>query len=166
MGMNIKSTINVEKIEVNEHGDYIAVNASDSLLFDNFVNCYKSIVEISEGMPGKVDAIETKYAGKNDFESAVEKASAISALNVDFSQKTISMIDAIFGEGTIKKYFRNIYEEIPSFLPDVECIIDFFEQITPVMEKIFGEHIKDRKKLRKARMAKYVPQDHKKPGNK
>lgn len=164
MGNNIKSTIRLEKIEVNDQGDYIALNPSDSMFFDNFVNCFQKIINMSEETQKKIEEIENRYDDKKNFESKIGKISETSKLNVQFSEESILIIDELFGEGTVKKYFRHIYEEIPSFLPDTECFIDFFEQIIPVVENIFGKHIKEREKLRKSRMAKYVPQDHKKPG--
>ena len=90
----------------------------------------------------------------------------MSRVNVDFSKEATVIIDGIFGSDTVKKYFRNIYSEIPDFLPDTDCIIDFFEQITPVIEKLFDRKIEKQKAASKARMEKYQPQDHKKPQRK
>ncbi len=57
-------------------------------------------------------------------------------VNVQFSQNVTAIIDNIFGEGTVRKYFRRFYEENPDFMPNVECFTDFLEQITPVMQKL------------------------------
>ncbi len=80
-----------------------------------------------------------------------------------FSEEAVRVIDSIFGEDTVKKYFRSIYNEISDFLPDADCIIDFFEQITPPMEKLFNRKAETRELLSKTRMAKYQPQDHQRP---
>ncbi|MBD5507283.1 MAG: hypothetical protein HDR05_04300 [Lachnospiraceae bacterium] len=61
---------------------------------------------------------------------------------------------------------RDIYSKIPDFLPSSDCIIDFFEQITPPMEEIFNRKLNARDKLSKQRMDRYQPQDHKKPQRK
>ncbi len=150
------------KVELNKEGEYISVSPKDSELFDRFVKGAMHISDLSDKIAKKIPEIEKQYRGKEDFNSVMEKAAAMSKENVMFSQEAVRTIDSIFGEETMAKYFRNIYREIPSFLPDADCITDFFEQITPVMEKVFGRRV-DQLNLNKKRMAKYIPQDHKKP---
>jgi hypothetical protein len=81
--------------------------------------------------------------------------------NVYFSEESVKILDGIFGADAVKKYFRNIYDEIPDFLPGVECIYEFLETATPVLEDIFDRQMEDTKKRRKARMEKYKPVDYK-----
>ena len=69
-------------------------------------------------------------------------------VDAEFSEKAIKIIDNIFGEGTLKKYFRNIYEEVPEFLLDAECIADFFKKISPVMETLFNRKMDAAEKAR------------------
>lgn len=154
-----EESLNLHKIELNEAGDYIVISADDPLLFDRFVAGFNQIIDMADKMPSQLEEIEKKYKGKDDFKAVVEKTTAMSKVNVRFSEDAVAVIDGIFGEGTIKKYFAAIYKEIPTFLPDADCIIEFFEKITPVIEGIFDRKIQNRK----ARMAKYQPQDHKKP---
>ena len=154
------------KIELNEHGDYTAISLDDSALFDRFVDGFKHLSQLSDIMPGKIAEIEKKYDGKEDFASAVDRTLEISNVNAVFSEEAIKVVDGIFGVDTLKKYFRNIYEEIPEFLPDADCILEFFEKITPEIEKLFDRKVEARTAASKARMAKYQPQDHKKPTSK
>ncbi len=72
-------------------------------------------------------------------------------------------MDSIFGEDMVKKVFRSTYNVIPNFLPPVNLITEFFEKVTPYMEKLFNRKLETQEKAGKARMAKYQPQDHKKP---
>lgn len=160
--IGIKS-IDLTKIELNDAGDYITVTADSPTFFDGFSAGYKRIAGLADSIPDKLEEIEKRYEGKEDFSGTMDKTLAMSGVNVDFSREAVGVIDGIFGAGTIKKYFRNIYEEIPDFLPDADCIMDFFEQITPVIEKLFDRKIERQKAASKARMAKYQPQDHKKP---
>lgn len=148
------------KIELNGAGDYVAVSADDSMLFDNFISGYRRIADLADAVPAKLDEIEKKYEGREDFRSMVDKAAEMSGVNVQFSKDATEAIDGIFGDGTVRKYFHDIIEEIPDFLPDVDCIMDFFEQITPEMEKLFNRKIEERDKRSKERMAKYKPQNH------
>ena len=39
----------------------------------------------------------------------------------------------------LKKYFRALYEINPDFVPDEECIMDFLEEISPVLQTIYQE---------------------------
>ena len=156
-----EESVKLLKIELNDPENYIVLSTDDSTLFDRFVAGYKQIFNMADEKPKLIDNIEKKYKGKDDFTSVIDKTVAISKINVDFSNEAVAVVDGIFGEGTIKKYFAKIYEEIPEFLPDAECILDFLEKITPKMEETFNRKLE----RRKARMAKYQPQDHKKPAS-
>lgn len=157
------SSMNILKIELNNEGEYITVSADNTVMFDRFAAGIRHLVEMANEMPKKFNEIEKQYKGKEDFQSEIDKAVAMSRENVAFSKEAVKIIDGIFGEDTVKKYFRKIYREIPDFLPSADRIIDFFEQITPPMEKIFNHKLSSEEKFRKQRMAKYQPQDHKKP---
>jgi len=156
-------SISLTKIELNDSGDYITVSADSPAFFDGFAAGYKQIADLADSIPGKLEEIEKKYEGREDFSSAMNKTLEMSGVNVDFSKAAAGIIDGIFGADTVKKYFRDIYEEIPDFLPDADCIIDFFEQITPVIEKLFDRKVERQRLASKERMSKYQPQDHKKP---
>lgn len=156
-------SVNIIKMELNDFGDYVMIPADEPTFFDRFVTGYKNIIELADGIPAKIEEIEKKYEGKEDFHSSIDKITEMSAVNVNFSEEAVKIINGIFGDDVIEKYFREVYEAVHSFLPDADCIIDFFEKITPVIEKIFNQKMERQDKQRKARMAKYQPQDHKKP---
>ncbi len=46
------------------------------------------------------------------------------------------------------------------------CHVFFLEKMTPIMEDIFNRKMERREKASKTLMAKYQPQDHKKPRRK
>lgn len=154
----------VDEIILNKHGDKIQISADNASLFDKFANGYDKIVKMADEMPGKLEAIEKEFEGKED--SDIPKAVAISRARVDFCEKAIGIIDEIFGEGTEKKSFRDGYETMPDFLPDEDLFIAFFEKMTPIMEDIFNRKMERQQKASKERMAKYQPQDHKRKGTK
>ncbi len=163
MGFSLETGLSVEEITINKHGDKIFVSAEDATLFDRFVKCFDFIIKQSKKRAAEVEEIEKKYSGKDSIEDKIEMTVEMSRVNVEFSNEATNMIDGIFGEGTIRKYFRDHYEKIPSFLPGVDCFMEFLDKISPVMEEVFGKTIKGREEASKARMAKYKPQDHKKP---
>lgn len=163
MAHSISTTLGYEEVEVNTHGDKIRISPDDSAMMDNFVKYFDNIIKMSDECTAKREEIEKKYAGKDGVEDDIAKAVELSSVNVDFSNESVKAIDSIFGDGTVRMYFRDHYENIQNFLPGMACFMDFFTQISPVMEDIFGKTAKNIEYLSKAKMAKYKPQDHKRP---
>ncbi|MBD5515358.1 MAG: hypothetical protein HDR06_12165 [Lachnospiraceae bacterium] len=161
----VESSISIHKIELNEEGDYIAISGDNAETYDKFVAGYGRIMDEADAVAGRIKQIEKQYEGKKDMQSVRDKVTEISKVNVEFSNLAVQTIDNMFGEGTVRKYFSDVYDEIPDFLPDAGCITDFFEKITPIMEKTFGRKFKKDELAREQRMGKYQPQDHKKSGN-
>lgn len=124
------------KIELNEQGDYIAVPMGNDAFFDSFAKGCKQIWGMAEGVCNKLKKIERKHKKLKGFEATLKRIEETAKINAQFSQNVTAIIDNIFGEGTVRKYFRRFYEENPDFMPDVECFTDFLEQITPVMQKL------------------------------
>lgn len=163
MEYSISTTLGYEEVEINTHGDKIHISPDDAAMMDNFVKCFDNIVKMSDENAKKCDEIEKKYAGKEGIENDIAMDVELSGVNVDFSNKSIEAIDSIFGDGTIRLYFRDHYENVAHFLPGTACFMDFFTQISPVMEDIFGKAARNIEELSKAKMAKYQPRDHKRP---
>ena len=88
------------------------------------------------------------------------------AVRREFSEKATAIMDGVFGEGTTRKYFGDIYAVIPDFCPDLECFLDFWDSLIPVIERLSDHKVKLEKLASKQRMSKYQPQDHKKPQRK
>lgn len=166
MGHSVGTSLGFEEVEINTRGDKIAISPDDSAMLDNFMKCFDNISKMSDENVDKIAEIKKKYEGKEGIENEIAMAVEISAVNVDFSEKSVKAIDSIFGEGTIRLYFRDHYEKIQNFLPGLACFMDFFTQMSPVMEDIFGKMSKNITQLSKAKMAKYQPQDHKPPQRK
>lgn len=166
MGHSIGTTLGYEEVEINTHGDKIHISPDDSAMMDNFVKCFDNIVKMSDECAAKCAEIEKRYAGKEGVDNDIANAVELSSVNVSFSNESVKAIDSIFGNGTVRTYFRDHYEKIPNFLPGMACFMDFFAQMSPVMEDIFGKTVKNINELSKARIDKYMPQDHKKPQRK
>lgn len=163
MAIKLETSVSYEEIILNTQGDSVFISLEDSTFFDRFVNSFKYIIEKAEENDKSVKDIEEKYRGKEEIKDHIDMVSEISAVNVKFSTEATSIVDGIFGEGTVRMYFRNIYEKVPSFLPNADCFIEFYEKLVPAMEQLFNRNAEAWNKASKARMAKYQPQDHKKP---
>lgn len=156
----------IVEIELNKAGDKIAISAHTPMLFDKFAAGYKNIYDLADSIKPRLEEIEKKYEGKDDFSSVMDMTLETSAVNVNFSKDAVKIVDGIFGEGTVMKYFKDISDRVPDFLPDAYCIIEFLEKIMPVVERVFNRNIERRKQESLDRMAKYQPQDHKRPQRK
>ena len=133
------NTTGLFKIELNEQGDYITVPIGDDAFFDCFARGCKQIAGMTKGACNKLKKIERKFKKLKGFEADIKEIEERTKVNIQFSKNVTAIIDNIFGEGTVKKYFRKLYEEDPDFMPDVECFTDFLDQITPVMQKLSND---------------------------
>lgn len=130
------NTTGLFKIELNKQGDYIVVPMGNDAFFDRFAKGCKQIWGLAGGTRNKLMKIERKYKKLKDFEAILKEIEETIEVRTQFSKNATSIIDNIFGEGTVRKYFRKFYEEDPDFMPNVDCFTDFLEKITPVIQKL------------------------------
>lgn len=138
------------KIELNNYGDFIEITTTNMEVFDRFTGGYRLIADMAERLPQKYREIDRKY-GESDNKRALEIARA----HVNFSEKAEIIIDDILGAGTTRKYFRDLYENIEHFTPYAKCYIDFYDQMLPVLEKLFKRKVSNSEKSRIRSMAQY-----------
>lgn len=150
--MEKESGVGLFKIELNKWGDYIEISTADTGIFDRFVETYRQIVSAAKDLPRRYREIEKVRVIPGHENKTVEKIRA----NVRFYEESAEKIDLVFGQGTLKKYFREHYEKIPDFMPGTEYFIDFFEQMAPVLEKLFGRKVDERDRKAVKSMTQYV----------
>lgn len=152
----------VIRIDLNDMGDYTVISADDDALFGRFVEEHENISKKADQFSIETSELMEKKEGDDSAELSAEMIRRKRA----FSEEVAKATDHIFGEGTIRKVFRGIYEEIPDFVPSAESIVTFLDDVTPQIEQLFRKKIDDRNKASKARMAKYQVQDYKRPQKK
>lgn len=150
--MSKEGNLGLYKIELNNMGDYIEISTADTGLFDSFVETYKQIADAAKDLPGRYREIDKVRVIPGHENKTVEKI----RVKVRFCEESAEKIECIFGQGTLKKYFRSLYEEIPDFMPGEECFIDFFEQIAPVLERLFERKISEGYKKRIRSMGQHI----------
>lgn len=108
-------------VEVNDNGDTIELNLEDQKFVDRF---YQLI--------GKLDEVK-----KNVNEANVRQMSDGDKLQylIGQTEEILTEIDGIFGEGCCRKVFGDI-------VPNPYLIAEFFEQMTPIIEKYMQERKK------------------------
>lgn len=135
------------KVYLNQQDDFILLDQNDA----RTVEKYTKLIEWFDKKQAvyKQDAEEFSKTFKNrkmveekedgDVNIDTEQLLAFSKLHVNICRECCEKIDELFGTGTIKKYFRTSYEISEDFIPDEDCIIDFFEEMAPIFGEIFGK---------------------------
>lgn len=134
------------------NGEKITVSGNDISIIERFEAAGEELEALADDMEKR----------ETEEKTAKEKI----AERREFSEKAAEIMDGVFGEGTTRKYFGDVYEAIPDFCLDVECFMDFWDSLIPVIERLSDHKVKLEKLASKQRMDKYVPQDHKKPSAK
>ena len=135
-------------------GESITVSGNDIAIIDRFIDAGNEL----EKLVGEMEKKESEV-GKNDYKKEIE-------IHKEFSDKATEIMDNVFGEGTTQKFFGDVYAVVPNFQPDVECFMDFWDSLIPVVERLSEHKVKLEKLASKQRMAKYQPQDHKRASTK
>ncbi len=130
------------------NGEHITVSGNDISIIERFKKA-------GDDLEALADRTEEKDSKELSLDEKI-------ALRKEFSEEAEKIMDAALGGGTTRKYFGDVYEDIPEFKPDVECFFDFWDSLIPVIERLSEHKIKLEKLASKKRMAKYQPQDHKK----
>lgn len=116
----------LRRIKVNADGEYIEVSVNDSTFFDRFADL---LVWIGDKEKELEQYGETHKAGDlKDMEVIWE----LVRKRTETYQECCQRLDVLFGEGCCRKVFGNI-------VPDDLLIMDFLEQLTPVIEELGRE---------------------------
>jgi len=117
----------LRKIEVNDEGDYITINLADATFFRRFGELVKWI----ENQGDMVEALEKEMSSEK--EPTTDQKIAAMGKVADICEECGRQIDLFFGPDTCRKVFSGLTA------PDALLIAEFFEQITPIMQKAAQE---------------------------
>lgn len=131
----IRVNTGAKKIEVNDNGDYIVLNFSDSSFVDRFFAMYDRIKNRADEAVPQAEEIDAKYQASSE-----EHTRAAAALYRKLHEDIMEDVDGFFGPGTCKKVFGDI-------VPGIELYDEFFRQLMPYFKE-FGQE-------RAQRMSKY-----------
>lgn len=121
---------------LNENDERVAVlriNVKDTHLMEKFVALFESADKIAKKMNASIEKfnkLESKTVEDNK-KIAKESTNAINQLVKD--------TEAVFGAGLFREIFAECYELDAEFVPDIDSIIEFYEQVTPIMKTIFEQ---------------------------
>lgn len=135
----IRVDTGVKRIEVNDDGDYIALNLNDHDFPNRFFAMLDKVQNIAdEAEPKEKEIRESCEPGSMEF------LRAFSALDNEVHRAISAEVDALFGPGTCRKVFGDI-------VPGVELFDDFFQQLMPYIEEFGRERAKRLSKYSAAR---------------
>lgn len=125
----------VKKIEVNDDGEYISINLSDSVFFDRFNNFIKWFNEKQVEAENRCNEISAKYEENSAEDEGFnfEEFSDTTKLYKELCENTCAELEKLFGDGCVRKVFPDV--ELPGF----ELIISFLDAITPLLQKYAKE---------------------------
>lgn len=133
----IKLSTGIKKIAVkDEDGEVVTVlsiNVADANTINKFVKVIDDLNNISERC--KKDAAGFDDNAKDDMKQAVK----VNDIRVKYLQEIVDSLDDLFGNGTIKNVFGDI-------IPDEMALVDFVENIVPVMNTLFGKRLEVNRK--------------------
>ncbi len=152
--IRIENRVQLTKVYMGGSEDHIVISGNDISIIDRFLSAGEELEELAAELEKK----ETKRDEK-DYKKELEERKY-------FSEKAGEIMDGVFGNGTTRKFFGDVYEVIPNFQPDLECFMDFWDSLIPVIERLSEHKIKLEKLASRQRMSKYVPQDYKRKGTK
>ncbi len=123
----------LKRIEVNDAGEYIEFSVVDS----GFFRAFFDLLQWFDKQENRKEIKEMKEQGDkvvSDDKNKINYDAANSVLDIreKISKEACEKIDNIFGAEASRKIFGSI-------VPDMYMIADFFEKITPFMEKYAKE---------------------------
>lgn len=152
----------LKKICVNDYGDCITVSLEDSGMAGRYAELIKNLEQIAADAECEDAALNKKYAAKpiisdeGEIEIDTEQVIERNNLQIKYINKMIPEIEAVFGMDCIRKVYRECYEENEDFVPSIAALIEFIEQINPVMERLFKERFEfNKRKFNRGRRGKH-----------
>lgn len=133
---NIRVDNGVRRIGVNDDGEYIELSVNDVQLTERFAG----LLQWFDKKSTEIDEAGNKLAEKYGEDATIEDENGINtdmvvdvaALRTAVYKECCERIDGVFGKDTCRKVFGNV-------LPDDVLLMEFFDQIAPVLEKLAAE---------------------------
>lgn len=125
--------------EKGEHVYTLHINTADAKTAERYLNVMNNLNHVSDGLDEQIKAVEA-------MEEGTEKKLAQAHIHVSTIEKCIEEIDSIFGEGCIRNVYHDCYALNDSFLPDEEMLLNFLENVMPIMNQLFNERFENHRK--------------------
>lgn len=164
--MRLENRVQLTKVYFGSDDNFIVVSGNDASIYLKFVSARTKFLALVDELDEKELAIREKYKGKTDEEISDEDLELILLLYKDLYTKSEKIMDGVFGDGTTRKFWGDVFSVIPDYVPATEAWMDYFDALIPVVERMSDHTAKLEKLASSKRMARYQPQDHKRKGSK
>lgn len=164
--MRIDNRVQLTKVYFGIGDNFVVISGNDASIYMKFVKARKKFLGLADDLENKELEIREKYKGNADEEISDEDEEKILELYKNLYEESKSIMDGVFGSGTTEKFWSDVFEVIPDFIPKVEAWMDYFDALIPVVEKMSDHSERLEKISSMKRMAKYQTQDHKRKGAK
>jgi rRNA processing protein Gar1 len=125
----------LKKIAIkDEDGEVITVlnvNVADAGTAERFGRIITDLQEIYKKCENEA-AVWKREHTENVVDTDIAKELQINNIRIKYLKQIVEKIDDLFGENTIKNVYGNI-------IPDEVALLDFVENVIPVMNKLFGK---------------------------
>lgn len=147
----------IVKIEVeNAAGEvvsHIELDTMDTSTVERFRKLITNVEKISDSFTKDAKKVIDKYKDtveiKDDGEITLEQIDAavdISRVRIKYITQVVTEIDGVFGSGTMRAFFSDNYRIHEDFVPDEYALIEFIEQMIPVMSELYGQRFEMQRK--------------------
>lgn len=131
---SVRFESSVKKIEVNDNGEYVTIDTGDNSFYENFKGLQNWLE--AEGKRIREREKERDEARNNGGISIVDDASSVIDEFVNISKEMNKKIDALFGEGALRKAFPDTKS------PTLDRGMEFVSAMIPFVEEFIGERNK------------------------
>ena len=136
---SIKLSSSIKHIAIeNENGEVVTellVDYSDESTMSRLMDLVDRLEEIGNETQKKID--EAGFI--EDEKITKENAKEVLKINTEAINSLIEETELMFGKGLIHNIFKDNYELNPKFVPDIDVLTDFYNQIIPIIEGIFKD---------------------------
>lgn len=133
------------KVIVNDDDECIYLNPNDSTFMDRFAK-FLSWLDVKSRELEKIGEDKAKqYEGKDlvseDGDIDIDQLLEMTDIQLGAVKEISEEVDKLFGQDTLKKFYKPYYSINPEFVPDADCINDFLEQIIPQINVAYNARV-------------------------
>ncbi len=136
MENTIKFSSGIKKIAITDENGNVAtvilLDKNDNTLKSKYLDLLKRAEEIQKE--------HTRKLGEIDLDESMEIEDAVNAVKAtdDALNELADEVEKLLGANVFHDMYSQNYEINPNFVPTIDAITEFLDQLIPIMEDLFG----------------------------
>ena len=134
----------------NEKGEVITVlriNVADAKTAERFAHLIDNLDNISNEVKKEAQRLEQEEKVLAESKEVdTKRIISVNALKVQYIEKCIAEINEVFGTNTIQNVYKECYEDREDFVPDESLLLQFVENVIPVMDELFHKRFEENRR--------------------